>query len=61
MREKVHAHPKQAMPLGNTARVIEEIDAQGNLDPARGKAVLAVFNWSQKAADGWIDRHAGER
>ena len=38
---------------GDPSRVTEEIDAQGDVDPARGKAVLAVFDWSQKAAEIW--------
>ena len=44
---------KTAELKADTARVTEEIDAQGDVDPACGKPVLAVFDWSQKAADIW--------
>ena len=44
---------KTAKLKADTARVTEEIDAQGDVAPARGKAVLAVFDWSQKAAEIW--------
>ena len=44
---------KTAELKADTARVTEEIDAGGDVDPARGKAVLAVFDWSQKAAEIW--------
>ncbi|MFN5744423.1 MAG: hypothetical protein ACK5A1_22830, partial [Planctomyces sp.] len=44
---------KTAELMADTARVTEQIDAQGDVDPARGKTVLAVFDWSQKAAKIW--------
>ena len=44
---------KTAELKADTARVTEEIDAGGDVDPARGKAVLAVFDWSQKVAEIW--------
>ena len=44
---------KTAERKADTARVAEAIDAQGAVDPARGKVVLAVFDWSQKAAEIW--------
>ena len=44
---------KTAELKADTARVTEEIDAQGNVDPTRGTDVLTVDNWSQKAAKIW--------
>ena len=44
---------KTAELKADAARVTEEIDAQGDVDPARGKTVLDVFDWSQKAAEIW--------
>jgi site-specific DNA recombinase len=44
---------KTAELKADTARVTEEIDAQGNVDPTRGPDVLAVYDWSQKAAKIW--------
>ncbi len=32
---------------------VDGLDAQGDVDPARGKTVLDVFDWSQKAAEIW--------
>ena len=44
---------KTAELKADTARVTEEIDAQGNVDPTRGTDVLTVYDWSQKAAKIW--------
>ena len=35
----------------DTARVAEDLGAKSDLEPVRGKAVLAVSDWSQKAKE----------
>ena len=37
----------------DAARVEEELSALGTVDPQNGKAALALFDWSQKAAEIW--------
>lgn len=44
---------KSAELQHETAKVNESIDQLGDFDPARGDAALAIFDWSQNAADIW--------
>ena len=39
----------------------EELDGLGEVDPQRGKAALAVFDWSQRAAETWLGSNNADR
>ena len=52
---------KSAELKADAARVAEELDGLGEVDPQRGKAALAVFDWSQRAAETWLGSNNADR
>jgi DNA invertase Pin-like site-specific DNA recombinase len=52
---------KTAELKSESARVAEELDGLGDVDPQRGKAALAVFDWSQRAAESWLGSNNADR
>ncbi|MSR59741.1 MAG: recombinase family protein [Planctomycetaceae bacterium] len=44
---------KSAELAHEAAKVMEVVDSLGDYDPARGDAALAIFKWSQNAAEIW--------
>ena len=59
--EEVVFKAKSAELKAEAARVAEELAGLGEVDPQRGKAALAVFDWSQRAAETWLGSNNADR